>query len=370
MMGGFGAHEYMAPSVAGEDRIVLCDTCSYAANAEMAVSRPTPAHVPTGVAIEEVATPGVTTIETLARTLGIEKAATLKSVIVVPEDDAGGIVLALVRGDHRVHDLKLGKTLGATHRPARADEIQSAFGADPGSIGAVGLRDGAIREVIVDEAATSGGYVAGANRTGYHLLNVEYGRDFAARVADIRHVEEGDGCAECAGTLRTEAAIEVGNIFKLGTRYAEAMNAKYLDEDGSEKPIWMGSYGVGPARILAAAVEQNADQHGIVWPQALSPFDVWITPIGDDALGAADELDQHLTQRGLAVTVDDRPLSVGVRFADADLIGVPLRVTIGKKLRSDGVIELRHRATGTTEEIALDAAAERIATHVDSAIWR
>jgi prolyl-tRNA synthetase len=367
MMGGSGAHEYMAWAEVGEDRIVLCESCDYAANVEVAVSVPLPFDPGTGP-LEEVATPGVTTIEGLAEFLGVDTAATVKSVIVVPEDERGGIVLALVRGDHRLHELKLRKVLGADFRPAQPEEIRGAFGADPGSIGAVGLPEGAIREVIVDEAVTRGGYVAGANKTGYHLLHAEFGRDYTGRVEDIRHVEAGDTCVHDRGTLRIELAIEVGNIFKLGTRYATAMGATYLDEEGEGQPIVMGSYGIGPARIIAAAVEQNADDRGIVWPQALAPFDVWIVPIGDEALEAAGRLEADLEARGIDVMVDDRDQSPGVRFADADLIGVPLRVTIGKRL-ADGVLELRHRATGEVVDLPVAEAADRLATAVAEAKW-
>jgi prolyl-tRNA synthetase len=364
MMGGSGAHEYMAPSEAGEDRIVLCDSCRYAANVEMAVSVPRPATVPVDEPLSDVATPGVTTIDGLARLLGIDQSATMKSVIVVPEDEQGGVVLALVRGDHRLHELKLAKALGTMYRPAQPDEIRTAFGADPGSIGAVGIRDGAVREILIDEAITTGGYVAGANRTGFHFRNAQFDRDFTARVADLRHAEAGEACSVCGGTLRIEPAIEVGNIFKLGTRYANAMGATYLDEAGAEQPIWMGSYGIGPARILAAAVEQFADDDGIVWPQTLAPYDVWITPIGDDALAAADALDAQLSSAGIDVLVDDRPLSAGVRFADADLIGVPIRVTIGKKLAANGVIEVRDRKTGATIDVPITAAAAHLERRV------
>jgi prolyl-tRNA synthetase len=367
MMGGFGAHEYMAPSEAGEDRIALCDRCDYAANVEMAVSLPARPEFPPEAPLEEVATPGVTTIQGLAEHLGIDDRLTMKSVLVVPEDESGGVVLALVRGDHRLHDLKLSKVLGATHRPAQPEEIREVFGADPGSIGAVGVPAGKLREIVIDPTVTEGSYVVGANRTGYHLRNARFGRDFDARVADIRHAEDGDACAQCGGTLRIEPAIEVGNIFKLGTRYADAMGATYLDEAGKEQPIWMGSYGIGPARILAAAIEQRADDRGLVWPRAIAPYDVWITPIGDDAVAAAATLEDELRAAGLEALVDDRPLSPGVRFADADLIGVPLRVTIGRKLASDGVLELKVRGTDVTETAAPAEAAARLAALAEEA---
>jgi prolyl-tRNA synthetase len=204
--------------------------------------------------------------------------------------------------------------------------------------------------------------VAGANRTGWHLRNVRLGRDFQARTADIRFVEEGELSVGSGSPLRIVPAIEVGNIFKLGTRYSDAFGATYLDEGGVERPIWMGSYGVGPARTLAAAVEQGHDEHGIVWPQAVAPYDVWITPIGEEALAAADRLDEELRGRGLQALVDDRALSPGVRFADADLIGVPLRVTIGKRLATEGTVEIKRRATGESVAVPLaDAVTQLVA---------
>ena len=369
MMGGFGAHEYMAPSPAGEDRVVLCDGCDYASNVEMAVSVPRPVTPPHDLPVEEIHTPGVGTIAALAELLGVDEGRTAKSVIVVAEDEQGGVVLALVRGDHRLHELKLSKALGASHRPAQPEEIRAAFGADPGSIGAVGIAAGAVREILIDPTIAEGGYVVGANRTDYHLRNAEHGRDYTARVVDIRHAEADDTCVHCGGTLRIEPMIEVGNIFKLGTRYSEPMGALFLDQDGKEQPVWMGSYGIGPARILASAVEQFSDDRGIVWPSAIAPFDVWVVPIGDEAKAAATSLATCLEAVGLDVMVDDRDLSPGVRFADAELVGVPLRITIGKKL-AEGLIELKHRATGEQETMTPAEAPARLRQLVDEAVAR
>jgi prolyl-tRNA synthetase len=210
--------------------------------------------------------------------------------------------------------------------------------------------------VIVDPVLTTGAYLTGANRTGWHLHGAEFGRDFTGRVVDIRHVEEGELSVETGSPLRIESAIEVGNIFQLGTRYSDALGATYLDENGVEQPIWMGSYGIGPARTVAAIAEQSHDERGLIWPPAVSPYDVWITPIGDAALAAADDLDVTLSAAGLSAVVDDRDLSPGVRFADADLVGVPIRVTIGKRLVSDGVISLRRRGAAGEVDVALGEA--------------
>jgi prolyl-tRNA synthetase len=351
----------MAPSPAGEDRVALCQNGDYAANVELAVSVPERPSFPPSQAPAEVETPGVGTIEALAAYLGIDARTTMKAVLVVPEDERGGVVLALVRGDHRVHELKLTKALGTTFRPATPEEIRSTFGADPGSIGAVGVPDGALREIVVDEVLTDGAYVAGANRTGWHLRGVEHGRDFTGRVVDIRHAEAGERCIACGGALRIETVIEVGNIFKLGTLYSEALGAAYQDENGREQPIWMGSYGIGPARILASIAEQRYDEHGLLWPLAVAPFDVWITAIGGgEALDEADRIEAELARDGLKVLVDDRALSPGVRFADADLIGVPIRVTVGKRLAKDGTVGVKLRGGDGEESVPAGEAVRHI----------
>ncbi len=203
--------------------------------------------------------------------------------------------------------------------------------------------------------------MTGANRTGWHLTGVEAGRDFEAVFADLHEVEDGDGCPFCDGVLSIEPMIEIGNIFKLGTRFSEAMGAMYLDEQGNEQPIVMGSYGIGPARIAAAAIEQSFDEHGCIWPAPIAPFDVWMVAIGDEAPEHADRLAGELEALGLTSMVDDRDGSPGVRFADADLIGAPVRVTVGKRTVSDGTVDVRLRHNGESETVPLDDAAARIA---------
>ncbi|MDP9258705.1 MAG: proline--tRNA ligase [Actinomycetota bacterium] len=359
LMGGSLAHEYMAPSSAGEDRVARCSGCDYAANVEMAVSRIERAPSPGSAPVVEVETPGVTTIDGLAGFLGVDARTTSKAMPVVAGD--GKLWLALVRGDRRLHELKLSKVLKQGTRAATPEEIEAAFGAKPGSIGPVGIRDGAIGGIVADETLREGSWVTGANRTGWHLTGVESPRDYQATFADLHEVESGDGCAFCDGVLTIEPMIEIGNIFKLGTKYAEAMGASYLDELGAEQPIWMGSYGIGPARIAAAAIEQSFDEHGCIWPAPIAPFDVWLVAIGDEAPAHADRLADELAARGLTSMVDDREGSPGVRFADADLIGAPLRVTVGKRTVSDGTVDLRQRRTGETETVPIETAAERIA---------
>jgi prolyl-tRNA synthetase len=358
-MGGTGAHEYMAPSSAGEDEVALCDRCDYAANVDMARSRIPAPEFPPGGPPREIETPGAETIDSLAAFLGIDPRATAKAMPVVADD--GTLVLALVRGDRRLHELKLRKALGQGHRPATPEEIEAAFGAQPGSIGPKRLDGGPMPPVVADETLQQGAFVGGANRTGYHITNLVLGRDYQAAVADLHVVEAGDGCALCGGTLRIEPAIEIGNIFKLGTKYSEALGANYLDESGKEQPIVMGSYGIGPARIVAAALEQSYDEAGCIWPAALAPFDAWLVPIGDEALVAAQRLEEQLVEQGLTVMIDDRPAGPGARFKDADLIGVPLRVTLGKRTVTDGTVDLRRRHDSVEETLPVGQAAARLA---------
>jgi prolyl-tRNA synthetase len=257
-------------------------------------------------------------------------------------------VLALVRGDDRLELYKLMAALGEPVRPSTEDEIRAAFGAEPGSLGPVGFKG----KIVLDETLKEGQFVAGANRTGWHLRGVEHPRDFHAHVADIREPKEGDTCIKCGGALRFQTAIEIGHIFKLGTRYSEPLGAKFLDEDGIEHPIVMGSYGIGPGRVLATAVEQRHDDDGIQWPKAIAPYDVHVVAL----LGAedlADEAAQVLSDAGADVLLDDRTLRAGEKFADADLIGLPLRVTVGKKTLEDGMVDVRQRAGGAEKRVNL-----------------
>ncbi|HUZ83200.1 MAG TPA: proline--tRNA ligase [Gaiellales bacterium] len=358
MMGGHGGEEFVAPSPNGEADLVRCSNCDYAANVEVARSRPAPAEFPPRLSTPEpVETPGATTIDALAAMLGVDAAATAKAMPVVAGEQ---LVLALVRGDHRLHELKLATALQTAARPAHADEIRAAFGAEPGSIGPAGV---SVR-VLADEALRHGQYVGGANRTGWHLRGLEAGRDFAAEFHDLREVAEGDGCPICGdGVLRIEPAIEVGHIFKLGTRYSEPLGATYLDESGSEHPIVMGSYGIGLARIVAAAVEQHHDDAGIAWPSAIAPFDVHLVAIGgpdDPQRPPARALEAELVRRGLRVLFDDRSVGPGAKFKDAELIGIPVRVTAGKRTVADGTVDVQERASRDQHTVTLAGAADTV----------
>jgi prolyl-tRNA synthetase len=346
MMGGSASVDFLAPAGSGENVLVTCENGDYAADLEIARGIPRPPEFPDRLdAPEQVETPGVATIEALAEMLGVDEAATSKAMPVVTNN--GTVVLALVRGDDRLEEAKLGAVVGADVRPATEEEIRAAFGADPGSLGPVGF-DG---EVIADETLREGQFVAGANRTGWHLRGVEHGRDFAARFADIRVSQEGDRCPNCGGALRFRTAIEVGHIFKLDTRYSEPIGATFLDEDGREKPLIMGSYGIGLGRVMAAVVEQRHDDGGIMWPPEIAPYDVHVL-----ALPGAEEIAERAAQAydaaGKDVLLDDRPdARAGEKFADADLIGIPIRVTAGKKSLDDGAVDVRDRATGEEKRV-------------------
>jgi prolyl-tRNA synthetase len=355
MMGGTESLDYLAPSGSGENTLVTCENGDYAADLEIARGVPRAPSFPEPLgAPAEVETPGTTTIEALAELLSIDEAATSKAMPYTKED--GSVVLALVRGDDRLEEAKLLAALGHAARPATEDEIRSAFGADPGSLGPVGFGG----EVIADELLREGQFVAGANRTGWHLRGVEAGRDFQARFADIRTPREGDRCPICGGELAFQTAIEVGHIFKLGTRYSEPLGATFLDEDGQEKPIVMGSYGIGPGRVMAAAVEQHHDAGGIVWPRAIAPYDVHVVAL-PGAEEIAEQAAESLSASGLDVLLDDRDQRAGEKFADADLIGCPFRVTAGKKSLEDGKVDLKNRATGEERRLGVAELGKEIA---------
>ena len=344
MMGGSASMDYLAPAAAGENTLVTCERGDYAADLEIARGIPRAPEFPAALeAPEDVETPGATTIEDLAKMLGIDDAATSKAMPVVAD---GRVVLALVRGDDRLDEVKMVEALGEAVRPATEDEIRETFGADPGSIGPVGVAV----EVVADEALRDGQFVAGANRTGHHLRGVQAGRDFEARFANIREVREGDTCPKCGGKLSLQTAIEVGHIFKLETRYTEPLEATFLDEDGKEKLLIMGSYGIGPARTMAAIVEQHHDEQGIQWPRSVAPYDVHVVALPGLEERAA-EVAAKLDEAGDAVLLDDRDQRAGEKFADADLIGLPVRVTVGKKTLEDGAVDVRSRETGEERRV-------------------
>jgi len=344
VMGGKASLGFLAPTGSGENELMRCENGDYFADAEAARGIPQPPELPPPLAAPElVETPDVGTIEELAAFLGIAESATSKALPVITGDR---LVLALVRGDDRLSPEKLETLFEAAFRPATDEEIRAAFGAGGGSLGPVGVDV----EVIADEALREGQYVAGANADGKHLRGVQAGRDYEPSFADIRQAKAGDACVECGGTLHVETAIEVGHIFKLGTFHSKAFGATFLDEDGKEKLLVMGSYGIGLARTMAAIVEQCHDEDGIVWPKSVAPYDAHVV-----ALPSAEEIAaqaaEALSAAGMDVLLDDRDQRAGEKFADADLIGCPIRITAGKKSLEDGKVDVRDRASGDEKRL-------------------
>jgi prolyl-tRNA synthetase len=355
VMGGLGAHEYMAPCAAGENEVALAP--GYAANVEVASAEAQPVQLPAPLdAPEEVHTPGMTTIAAVAGALELPAGALLKAFPVITQPD-DAMRLVVLRGDHRVNEIKLRMALGTDFRPARSDEVEQRLG-PPGFIGPVGTD----LPILLDRGVTPGAYVAGANKPDLHLRGVQPGRDFGYDTVDARAVLDGDTVD--GAPVRIEPAIEVGNIFKLGLRYSEPLHATYLDENGSEQFIWMGSYGFGPARAAAAAVEQYADEHGISWPRSMAPFDIEIVTLGkpgSEERRVADLLYDELSAAGLSILYDDRDAGPGEKFADAELLGCPLRVTVGRRTLAQGEIEAQIRRGRETRNLPLDGAAEAVA---------
>src|SRR3954454_12844312 len=343
MMGGTAAHEYMAPCEAGENQVALAP--SYAANVEVASADAQPVELPPALdEPREVPTPGMTTVEEVSGSLGVPAGALVKALPVVVGDDR--MLVVLVRGDHRLNEVKLRNALGADFRPAHPDEIAERLG-PAGFIGPVGTD----LPVIKDAAITGESYVCGANKPDTHLIGVEPGRDFAFEEMDVRAVEAGD-LAPGGQPIEIEPAIEVGQIFKLGTHYSGPLGANYLDENGAEHPIVMGCYGIGPARTVAAAIEQGADDRGIVWPRAIAPWEIHLVGLGragDEVTEAADRLYEELTQAEPATVYDDRDAGPGEKLTDAELLGCPLRLVVGRRGLADGVVEAQIRRTGADE---------------------
>jgi prolyl-tRNA synthetase len=352
MMGGSGADEYMAPCPAGENEVALAP--GYAANVEVASAQAQPVELPASLgAPEEIPTPGLTTIEQVSAELGLPAGALIKALPVMIE--GRGMAIVLIRGDHRLNEIKLRNALGADFRQARPEEIEAELG-QVGFIGPVGAK----APVIKDAAIVGDSFVTGANQADKHLRGVKAGRDFAFEELDVRSVEAGD-TAPGGGTIEIEPAIEVGNIFKLGTRYSEPLGAGFLDDNGKEQPIVMGSYGIGPARIAAAAIEQRADERGIVWPSAIAPWQVHLVSLAkktdDEERLAADRLYDELRQGGVEVLYDERDAGAGEKLTDAELLGCPLRIVVGRRGLADGVVEASERGSGAEHKLPVGEAA-------------
>jgi len=367
MMGGKLAHEYMYLTPIGEDTLILCDACGSAANRQAAEIRKPAPRVEEGLPVEEVATPDCKTIASLAQFLGISEAQTAKAVLMVAtmaQKNPNGLretreqfVFAVVRGDMELNETKLANAIKAQSlRPATEDEIR-AVGAEPGYASPVGLKNVL---VVVDElAAASPNLVSGANKAGYHLRNVNYGRDYTAQiVTDLVAAREGDACPNCGGLLQAERGVEVGNIFQLGTRYSDALGATYLNAEGQNKPIIMGSYGLGVTRLLACIAEEYHDEHGLAWPVTVAPFEVHLVRLtgrGSSATAeTADRLYASLCSAGIEILYDERDESPGVKFKDADLIGLPLRLTVGERGLQADQVEMKWRTQADRTMIAVD----------------
>jgi len=358
VMGGSQSHEFMVASEAGEDFVVRCSSCDYAANLEKAVSVPRAPEVPDpegDFAPEEFHTPGRKTIREVAEFTGLPETSQIKSLVMVAD---GHPVLALLRGDHSLSEAKFVAATGAVDvRPAHPAEMREWFGAEAGSLGPVGV-DG-IR-ILADKALEGRrNMICGANRDDYHLRHVTIGEDFQAEFHDLRQVEAGDGCRRCGAPLEVLKAVEVGHIFKLGYKYSESMGLKVLTDSGQQVPVIMGSYGIGIERILCAAIELFHDADGMALPVSIAPFELLITPVNKaDARQweAARRIYEECKSRNIDVLLDDRDERPGVKFKDGDLIGIPYRITVGKKL-ADGVVELIERRSRASEEVPLEEAA-------------
>ena len=363
-IGGNHSHEFHVLAESGEDAIAFSTDSDYAANVELAPAMTTSVVDTAAEAppLEKFATPGMTTIDDLAEQLGIAAQQSIKTLLA--KDEQGSLVALVVRGDHRLNAIKAAKLPGMASplQLAEPDEVRDTLGAGFGSLGPVGAP---IRVVVDHTAAQMPHFVCGANEDGYHVKGATWGRDVPnAEFADIREIVSGDPSPCGAGTLEIRRGIEVGHIFQLGTKYSETMNASVLDEQGRSQPMVMGCYGIGITRIVAAAIEQNHDENGIIWPAAMAPFDVAIVPLGMDKSEAVAQATERLyaacQDAGLSAFLDDRRERPGVKFAEMELLGMPLRVTVGERSLAEGNLELTHRHSGETEMIAADTILDRL----------
>jgi prolyl-tRNA synthetase len=373
MMGGSMAHEFMVLTPIGEDTLLLCSRCGYAANRQIARLQKPPAAEEPLASIEKIETPGVTTISDLSTFLGVPESKTAKAVLMMAtineeQKDVERMVFAVVRGDMSVNETKLANAVKAKElRPATDEEIR-AIGAEPGYASPLDVHDAVI--LVDDAVVTSPNLVAGANEAGFHLRNVNYGRDYEADiVCDLVAAEDGCACPMCGTRLRAKRGIEVGNIFKLGTRYSEAMDATFVDEDGESYPVVMGSYGIGVGRALACVAETHNDDYGLIWPITVAPYAVHIItlgPEGSESREAAEGLYTSLQEAGIEVLYDDRDRSAGVKFNDADLLGMPIRLTVARRGMKQNAVEMKLRDQKEREMIPLDTIVSVVKATIES----
>ncbi len=363
MMGGKMAHEFMYLTPIGEDTLILCDECGYTANRQIAAFSKPAAEQEAPEELERVATPGSTTIAGLTEFLDVPVTKTAKSLFLVAttsedDQDRQQFVIAVIRGDMDVNETKLANALQAKAlRPATDEEIRQA-GVEPGYGSPIGVEQAVV--IADDSIAAAPNLVAGANASGFHLRNTNYGRDYqASKVGDIALAREGDLCCHCQKRLRATRGVEIANIFKLGTRYSDSMGCTYQDHNGEIKPVIMGSYGIGVGRLLACIAEEHHDEQGLVWPISVAPYHVYLINLSKSA-DTAEQLYQQLRAHGIEVVYDDRPERAGVKFNDGDLIGLPLRVTVGDKSLKQGGVDLKLRKDGRSEFVTTENAVRRI----------
>lgn len=359
-IGGSYSHEFMVLADTGEDFVISCESCNYSANVEKAKLKDDGIRFDGGMKeAEDIHTPGAKTVEEVAKFLNLPDAEIIKTMVLNADGD---IVAVCIRGDHELNMAKVKNFLNASVVEfATPDEIAEHTGGPLGYSGPVGLKIPVYGDYSV---AAMGNYCVGANKKETHRVNVNHGRDFTfAAVEDFRNAEAGDTCCECGGKYQITKGIEVGHIFKLGTKYSSSMNAMFLDSDGKRNPFIMGCYGIGITRVAAAAIEQNHDEKGIKWPMELAPFKVCVLPLAvkdKEVMETAEDIYRELTERGVEVLLDDRDERAGVKFNDAELIGIPLRVVVGKKTLAQGKIELTVRSTGESSEISLEGCTDEL----------
>ncbi len=357
-IGGSNSAEFMVKSEVGEDDVVFCTCCDYAANIEKAPSTVEVVEVEELKEIIKTETPNARTIEDLVKFFNTTEKKFAKTLIYNAD---GRIVAVMVRGDREVNEVKVSNALGGVINldMASAEEVFAATNAQIGFAGPIGIK---VDELLVDEEVSKMyNFIVGANETAYHIENVNYGRDFTGTVGDFRNITAGEKCPECGGEVTISRGTEVGHIFKLGTKYSEAMNATFIDENGKEKPFIMGCYGIGVTRTLASIVEQHHDENGIIWPLSVAPYHISVIPVNikDEAqMEIANKLYEELRAIGVDALLDDRNERAGVKFKDSELIGVPMRVTVGKKI-TDGEVEFKLR-DGEMETIKIEEVVSRV----------
>lgn len=366
-MGGAGSQEFMVKSPVGEDGIAYCDECGYAANYEKCECIPQEVDQVEGeLALEKIETPNAHTIDELVNSLGLAAHNFAKTIIYKADDK---YIAAMVRGDREINEVKLKNLVGCTDDLELAEPfaVREITNAQVGFAGPIGLD---IPVYADKEVAMMRNFIVGANETDMHYKGVNINRDFTPdTIADIREVATGDKCPKCGGTIKSEQGIEVGHIFKLGTKYSDSLGLKYLDESGKQKTVIMGCYGIGVTRCVAAAVEQLHDDNGIIWPVSIAPYEAIVVPANykdEEQVKAAEKIYEELLSQGIETLLDDRTERAGVKFKDADLIGIPVRVVVGKKL-GEGIVEYKERTMESATEIALDDAVSKVADFVKSA---